>query len=248
MPFFTALVAGLVFLAQSRTALLVFGFQFLLLVWFHIRHRVDLIVHATAIVILGVLLMASEGRVYQLVEHKVSNMIEYGSAEPTEDGLDENVSNVTRLASINAAFSMFWERPFFGVGFGQFGFNYPQHISADDLRSWEVRDYIQPSDAKGWPPSYSLHARMLAETGIAGYSIWMGLILLFLLRSLKLSVVADRSTAHVHVAVAMILSGWLLLGMSIDSFRFFGGWIALGVALATGHTLAIFKAERGQGQ
>ena len=30
----------------------------------------------------------------------------------------------------------------------------------------------------------------------------------------------------------MTLLGWLLLGISIDSFRFFGGWIAMGVMLA----------------
>ena len=37
---------------------------------------------------------------------------------------------------------------------------------------------------------------------------------------------------RVHLAVVMVLVGWLLLGLSIDSFRFFGGWIALGVGLA----------------
>jgi O-antigen ligase len=143
---------------------------------------------------------------------------------------DENVSNITRLASINAALSMFQERPLLGVGFGQFGFNYPRHLEADDFRSYEVRDYVESTYALSWPPAYSIHARLLAETGIMGYAVWIGFILVFLFRSLRHAARANTG-GSLHLGIAMTLCGWLLLGTSIDSFRFFGGWIAMGVAL-----------------
>ena len=159
---------------------------------------------------------------------------EFGSVDGMidKDGGVENVSNITRLAAVRAGMSMFREHPVFGVGFAQYGFNYPSHIHMDDMRSSEVRSYVTEADVElAWPPAYSLHVRLLAELGITGYLSWLSLILPVLLRSLMMS---DGTTylGRMHLAVAMTLIGWMLLGVSIDSFRFFGGWIALGVGLA----------------
>jgi O-antigen ligase len=159
----------------------------------------------------------------------VGNIIEYGSPSPKQEG-DENVSNVTRLAAIRAGLSMFREHPYFGVGFGQFGFNYPDHLRADDFRSYEVRTYVTEAE-EAWPPSYSIHARMLAETGLFGYLTWLSMILTGIWRGLANADV-ETENGRAHIAVAMTLIGWLLLGASIDSFRFFGGWIAVGVGFA----------------
>lgn len=39
----------------------------------------------------------------------------------------------------------------------------------------------------------------------------------------------DTGEGRLKLAVVMTLVGWMMLGVSIDSYRFFGGWIALGV-------------------
>ncbi len=126
---------------------------------------------------------------------------------------------------------MFYHRPLLGVGLGQYGFNYPGAIRAEDLRSWEVQGYVADTSAEeAWPPAYSIHVRLLAETGLIGYVLWLLLVIIPLLRSLRLA--NDHTVVgRMHLAVTLTLSGWLLLGSSIDSFRFFGGWIALGIAL-----------------
>lgn len=231
LPAYLALTFVTAFLAQSRTALLVIGCQALLMAWVFARRRLDLVSHAVALGCLAVILLLVSPGTKQVVGEKLSNMITYGSFDgPAASDPDENVSNVTRLAAIRAGLSMFHEHPVVGVGLGQYGFHYSTHIQAGDLRSWEVRDYVTDAE-EVWPPTYSIHARLLAEMGIAGYGIWLALLLPPLLRSL-MNAGAETALGRMHLAVAMTLSGWLLLGASIDSFRFFGGWIALGVGLA----------------
>ncbi len=234
-----AVVAVLIVLLQSRTAMLVIAVQFMLFLLGFFRHRKDWLLHGAAVAGVGVLAMMLIPSVQTSVLEKGSNLIRYGSMDGLIDptpGASENASNVTRLAAIRAGVSMFQERPLLGVGLGQYGFHYPYHIRAEDLRSWEVRGYATSGDTMlGWPPTYSLHVRLLAETGLLGYLLWLAMIVPLLWRSLWRS----NGTSYVgrlHLAVAMTLSGWLMLGASIDTFRFFGGWIALGVGLALWRT------------
>ncbi|MFO4987218.1 hypothetical protein RCK87_26100, partial [Salmonella enterica subsp. enterica serovar 1,4,[5],12:i:-] len=72
---------------------------------------------------------------------------------------------------------MFSEHPFFGVGYGQYGFRFTEYLQAEDYRSWEVRDLYAVSSEPTWPATYSLHARLLAETGLVGYLVFLAMIL-----------------------------------------------------------------------
>lgn len=233
-----ATVAILVLLLQSRTGMLVIGIQFMLFLAGFFRHRKDIIVHMTTAAGVLALTMMLIPSVQSSVMEKGSNLVRYGSMDGLIDptpGVTENVSNVTRLAAIRAGISMFEERPLLGVGLGQYGFNYPYHIRAEDLRSYEVRSYSSSADVRlAWPPAYSLHVRLLAETGIAGYLLWLAMILPVLLGCLSRAN-GETYSGRLNLAVAMTLTGWLMLGASIDSFRFFGGWIALGVGIALCH-------------
>lgn len=224
----TGMVLVMVILTQSRTALLVLGSQVLIFGAMVVRRRMDLLVHALAGATLLGLLVALTPGVRDTISTRFTNVIEYGNFQGNLQGTEENISNVTRLAAIRAAVTMFQQNPVLGVGLGQYGFAYPGELRAEDLRSPEVRAYVDSSHPN-WPPTYSMHARLLAETGLIGYLVWMLLVVGLLLRSL-LSSDAESPLGRMHLAVAMTLAGWLLLGFSIDSFRFFGGWIAIGVA------------------
>ncbi|SDE24205.1 O-Antigen ligase [Paracoccus isoporae] len=231
---YTLIVVIAMVLMQSRTAMLVMGIQFLVLIWAFLRHRRDHMIHLATLGCAALLALFLVPGGQRSVVEVVSNMIEYGSTEGLIDpsGGDENMSNVTRLAAIQAGVSMFREAPVFGVGFGQYGFNYPAHVRGEDLRSWEVRSYLTEADIElGWPPAYSLHVRLLSELGVVGYGLWLALILPSLFRSLRYAS-GVTYLGRMHLAVATTLIGWMLLGASIDSFRFFGGWIALGVGYA----------------
>jgi hypothetical protein len=230
--FYAPLALVLVILAQSRTAMLVVGIQFVIVFWAHARSRMDKVVHVLAVLGVAVVLLASNTGFYQSTATLVTNLIEYGTPKPIETDSDENTSNITRSVGIRSALSMFRQRPLLGVGFGQFGYHYSDYIRADDLRSWEVREYIDDGNIK-WPPSYSIHARLLSETGILGYLVWLGFIGTLTLRAFRSArnQALDASLRDMHFAVGMTLLGVLLLGLSIDSFRFFGGWIAMGIGI-----------------
>jgi O-antigen ligase len=231
-PILLGLTIVLIAAAQSRTAMLAIGMQFMLLGFIYFRTRADRLVFLGAAASVAALTLFAVPGLEQRIGTRIANLIEYGSMSGAidPDAGDVNVSNVTRLAAIRAGLDMFKERPVFGVGLGQYGFHYPRFIQAEDLQSWEVRSYISAiEDDHGWPPAYSLHVRLLAETGAVGYAVWLAMIVPLLVRSLRHA--SDRTLiGRMHLAVAMTLGGWLLLGVSIDSFRFFGGWIALGVA------------------
>lgn len=189
-------VLVMVILTQSRTALFVIGSQGLILGAILVRRRLDLLVHAMALGSLAALLVMMAPGVRTEIAHRVGNMLEYGSFSGNVLGTEENVSNVTRLAAIRAGLEMFRESPIVGVGLGQYGFNYPGHLRAEDLRSSEVRNYVDGSHPN-WPPTYSIHARLLAETGIIGYLAWLGVVLGLCLRSLLNSDAEKIGRAHV---------------------------------------------------
>ena len=166
---------------------------------------------------------------------KGSNLIRYGSMDGLIDptpGATENVSNVTRMAAIHAGLSMFRERPLLGVGLGQYGFAYPYHIRAEDLRSYEVRVY-----ATGVGNRLCVAAGLFAACPAAGRD-----------RRAGISAVAgdDRAAAAAvavavgrrdlsgpaRLAVAMTLSGWLMLGASIEASGSSGAGSRFGVGLA----------------
>lgn len=232
--FYTLLVLALALVAQSRTSLLVVALQTAIVLWYYSRRRADIFVYGLTVAALaGLLLIGTTASLRHQAADTLSNMVEYGSFAPADQVAEENVSNISRGASIKAGLAMFKERPLFGVGFGQFGFHYADHVESGDLRSYEVRNWLADAHP-GWPPGFSIHTRLLAETGVVGYLLWLALILALLFRSLRAAV--GDSTAPglrtAHLAVAMTLGGLLLVGASIDSFRFFGGWIAIGVGLS----------------
>ena len=69
--------------------------------------------------------------------------------------------------------------------------------------------------------------------GTDGYLVWLGFVGTLTWRAFRnaRNQALDTSLRDMHFAVGMTLVGVLLLGLSIDSFRFFGGWIAMGIGI-----------------
>lgn len=237
----TALALILILLTQSRTALLILFSQGVLFGFFYFRRRVDLLIFT--IFGLGVVaaLIGSLPGLRDSVLEAVSNIIVYGNVSGNIFVTETNISNITRWAAIRSGVEIFLSSPVWGIGLGQYGFEYPNHVQAADMASYEVRFYTESGDPR-WPPAYSFHIRMLAELGIAGLGLWLAIVIPLLVYSVGS---ADVRTAvgRLHLAVAMTLVGWLMLGFSIDSFRFVGGWVALGVG--AGLRTLMLGAEAG---
>ena len=238
---------ALVALSGSRTAMLVFAVQFAILGLAMLRGRLDRALRIGALAALAALALLQVPSVGREIGTVASNLVEYGTAAgPNETvGPDGNVSNVTRLAHIRMGLEMFAENPVLGVGFGQYGFHYPDHVRAEDLRSWEVRAHLGLSGYEiGWPPIYSNHVRVMAEMGGVGLAAWVLLLSVPLVMS-ACRARDDTEEGRHHVAVVMTLVGWIALGASIDTFRFFGGFVAIGVALALARRPAAVSPTAG---
>lgn len=145
---------------------------------------------------------------------------------------DDNVSNLSRLASMTAAFRMFADNPFFGLGFGQFGFHVVEYMPSWGYYSPEIRAWLF-GNGEFWPAVYSVYARFAADMGIVGVTVWMG-IWLWLARKMLIETMRYRQrTGDIpYAAFPLILScfGVLLAGVPSDSVRSPMIWINMGLA------------------
>ncbi len=141
-------------------------------------------------------------------------------------------SNLSRLASMTAAFRTFRDNPFFGVGFGQFGFYWSQAMPSWGFLSHEVSTWLTNPDAF-WPVAFSVYGRFAADMGLPGLLMWMG-IWLGLSRALLLETLAHRrATGETpFAAYPLIMSCFcvLLAGVPNDSVRAPMIWINMGLA------------------
>lgn len=140
-------------------------------------------------------------------------------------------SDVTRYGLITAAINMFFSRPLWGYGFGQFGFHYVDFLPAWAYRSYEIRDYV--SGKNGWPPIYSSYARFAAETGIFGVLTWVGIWALTVQRVWRATIVYQCATGRLLIASYPLIMSCicaLLLGVSLDSLRTPMMWLSMGAS------------------
>ncbi len=143
----------------------------------------------------------------------------------------DNVSNLSRLASMTAAFKMFGESPLYGFGFGQFGFHAATFMPSWGYYSWEIQHWLFGSTGF-WPAVYSVYARFAADMGIIGVVFWLGLWL-WLARAVLVETIQYRiRTGEVpFAAYPLILSCFvvLLAGIPCDSVRAPMIWVTLGL-------------------
>lgn len=144
----------------------------------------------------------------------------------------DRVSNVSRLASMTAAFRMFEEHPFFGFGFGQFGFHVSQYMPSWGFLSYEVREWLSGS-SEYWPATYSIYARFGADMGLFGIISWIGIWVTLAYNVLMATLAHRRATGELPFAAYPLIMGCfcvLLAGVPNDSVRAPMIWVNMGLA------------------
>ena len=125
-----------------------------------------------------------------------------------------------------AGWKIFNEYPVFGVGLGNAGFYIPQNIEPFGWSLIEVRRLINRElillNIK------SLWLRLLAESGIIGFSLFFGWLISLIAIFLK----KIRSRIHINQVLGLMgilsLLAMIFEGFSIDSFAMPYWWVALG--------------------
>lgn len=238
----TLIVIVLTYFSGSRTALVVVLFQ--LIVFFSIvlsrgqKIKVGLAILTLAIVLSSIVVLSKSDKIIQNVEKKLESLDIKGN-------LKNNVSNQSRIGIQYANLIVFANNPIFGVGYGQQAFEaihyYPLWAKKNN---WEFKYvYLNKNDPM-FPPGYNLYVRLLAETGIIGFSFFI--FFLFNIVKGTRRLISDSTTIE-NKAISIVLLttfvGFTLNWLQLDTFRMHGFWFsfALLIRLTQSHKINLYE-------
>jgi len=132
----------------------------------------------------------------------------------------------------SAASRVYNENPLVGVGLGNAGFFFPEYMPALSWSFPEVVDVLRDGTSM-FPNPKNLWLRLLAETGIVGFTFFIVWILCIFSRAWKLS--RERTSYFRAIGLAGILGCAVLVveGFSIDTFGLPYMWVLFGLVGAT---------------
>jgi hypothetical protein len=128
-------------------------------------------------------------------------------------------------------FRVFELYPLLGVGPGNAGFFFEQSLPDYGRRLTEIRNILLPADGN-FPNTKNLWVRLLAETGMGGFTaflVWLGLLALMAWGTWKQG---WRVRSVVGLAALLALLGQVGEGFSLDSFALPHLWVMLGLLTA----------------
>jgi hypothetical protein len=127
--------------------------------------------------------------------------------------------------------NVFNQYPLLGVGLGNAGFFFPQSAPAVGWATFEIRNvlYYLPQ----LPNIKSLWFRLLAETGLVGFSVFLSWIYVLYQSSRFSQYHQDATMKTIALAGQLALLAFIGEGFSIDSFAMPYFWIIAGFIAAS---------------
>lgn len=138
-----------------------------------------------------------------------------------------------RVIFWSTGWEIFNDHPFLGVGLGNAGFYFPEKMPAFGWALWEVS---QVFFYHGHLPNIkSLWVRILAETGILGFSIFLVWNYLLWFSGRLAKSVKDPMLKMAGLAGQLVLIAFIVEGFSIDSFALPYYWFSVGLLSAAAY-------------
>jgi O-antigen ligase len=138
---------------------------------------------------------------------------------------------VSRLVYWQAGWNVFNQYPWFGVGLGKVGFFLNSYLSGYAWRLDEVRDLVYRSGSI--LNIKSLWVRLLAETGIVGFSLFAAWLFGLWQTTKIVENTDDKLVKSIAWAGKFVLIGLLLEGFSVDTFALPYFWLSFGLLTAS---------------
>jgi hypothetical protein len=126
--------------------------------------------------------------------------------------------------------NVFNQYPWFGVGLGNSGFFFPQMAPSIGWATFEIRSVL--FYLTQLPNVKSLWFRLLAETGLIGFSVFIGWIYVLFQSSRFSQHHQDASVKTFAFAGQLALLAFIGEGLSIDSFAMPYFWVVAGIVAA----------------
>ena len=217
------LVFVFTFFSGSRAGIFIVVVQYLLFFIALINFSTwqKYVVKAILFILIGIgFLLLINGKV-------ITNYIVEKATSFALDDEDHTYSNKSRLGIAYANFQVFKYNPISGVGLGQQTFEAKDHYPAWAVKgNYEFEEkYLNPK-VKNFPPGYNLYIRLLAESGIVGFLLFLGLITVTLYMCVKPILRKDK-LALLYIISLISIVGMLLNWLKMDTFRVFTFWFTL---------------------
>jgi O-antigen ligase len=226
----TLMILFLMVFSGSRTALVNVTFQLFLfggLLFLSSRYRQFILKLIAGIsVAIGILFVFNS----KAIIHGVAEKIE--SLNFTKN-TDHDISNRTRFGMQYASIQVFKKHPVTGVGLGQETYykiyEYPNWATRNN---WEYDLIYKNQKIKSFPPAYNLYTRLLAETGIIGFCIFILMTVLPITNSYRLWKIQPNPQLKIVALIILIsLTGLFINWLQVDFFKQYGFWLCLAILI-----------------
>lgn len=139
-----------------------------------------------------------------------------------------------RVVFWNAGLEVFSDHPFFGVGLGNAGYFFPEKMTAF---GWTVAESFKMYYSSALPNTLSLWVRLLAETGMVGFSFFIAwLVVLWksarYLESHSNPVLRTAGLAGQLAVIALLMEGMSVDTLALPYYWLSFGWLSAAAALA----------------
>lgn len=149
-------------------------------------------------------------------------------------------SNKTRFGTYTALWQGFLKYPFSGSGFGQHAYVskdlYPDWAVDGN---WEFRLKYLNENYDSFPPGYNIYLRLLAETGIVGFLLFLLFWILIFYSCVRKLKSPDQNINIMGVVLFVSMIGFFMNWFKMDTFRIYGFWIDLAFLLALNYSIRI---------
>ncbi|WP_343618376.1 O-antigen ligase family protein [Flavobacterium sp.] len=236
-----AAVLILTYFSGSRTGLIVIFLQLIVFSFFlyqDIRFKIYIKNSLIAFsIVFSVLLVFNGEKVIRSVSDKIESL-------DFKSNLTKSVSNQSRFGIQYASIQVFKQNPVIGVGFGQQAYHnrtyYPGWATKNN---YEFELFYRNKKERTFPPGYNLYTRLLAETGLIGFILFI-LLLYFSIRETVIFMKKTQNEEKVLAIVILItLLGLYINWLQIDTFRMYIVWLSLAVLIQFRNKLKVLQNE-----
>lgn len=157
----------------------------------------------------------------------------------------ENLQFGERVAYWQTGWNLFNDYPLAGVGLNSSGAYFPSYMPAYGWQLTETRDLLFRSN--NVLNIKNLWSRLLCETGIIGFSLFITILVVTLISALELIRNKNRLSETIGWMGVLMLIALLGEGFSVDSLALPYYWFTLGLVAATWRWNNIFRSEQNNG-
>ncbi len=169
-------------------------------------------------------------RLFQIPENYASIRVEFPYQAEYE--IANQLAFAERIAYWEFGFDVFEGSPILGVGLGNAGFLFEEHLAPYARTLVEMKDVLD-YDNPNFPNPKNLWVRLLAETGIIGFALFSTWVVLMLAAGMLLASYPESFNRMMGIAGILAFTAFVIEGFSLDSFALPQMWIVFGLLTAS---------------